>query len=128
MTALASAPDEPLAVALHRAASEVGDRYDVPVRSSLDEAVHVAPDARVQLVRIAREAVSNAARHAAAETITVTLSPGLLEVQDAGQGFDVRRSNGGFGLTSMRERAAAIGATVAVESLPGHGTKVRVRW
>jgi signal transduction histidine kinase len=128
VTALAAAPDETLAVALHRAASEVGDRYDVPVRSSLDESVQVAPDARVQLVRIAREAVSNAARHAATAAITVTLSPGLLEVQDAGRGFDVRRSNGGFGLTSMRERAEAIGATVAVDSMPGSGTRVRVRW
>jgi signal transduction histidine kinase len=129
MTALTASPDEALSTALRRTAAEVGDRYDVPVELSVDETVFVPPDTREQLVRIAREAVSNAARHAGTQVITVVLRPGCLEVGDAGRGFDPSRGReGGFGLTSMRERAEAIGATVDVESEPGRGSRVRVTW
>jgi len=129
MTALTVPPDEALATALRRTASEVGDRYDVPVELSLDETVAVPPGTREQLVRIAREAVSNAARHAGTPAISVALRTGCLEVADAGRGFDpLRGREGGFGLTSMRERAAAIGAVVLVESEPERGTRVRVTW
>ena len=129
MAALTAPPDEALAAALRRTAAEVGDRYDVPVELTLDESVTVSPDAREQLVRIAREAVSNAARHAGAPAITVALRTGYLEVADAGRGFDPSRGReGGFGLTSMRERAAAIGAVVLVESEPERGTRVSVTW
>ena len=52
MTALTAPPDEALATALRRTASEVGDRYDVPVELTLDETVAVPPGAREQLVGI----------------------------------------------------------------------------
>jgi signal transduction histidine kinase len=129
ISALTAPPDEPLAEALRRAAGEVGDRYDVAVELHLDETVVVPSDEREELVRIAREAVANAARHAAAPVISVALRDHCLEVTDQGRGFDpVRGRNGGFGLTSMRERAAAIDAAVEVESAVGRGTKVRVTW
>ncbi len=129
ITALAAPPDEGLASALRRAANEVGDRYDVPVELSLDESVMVAPAVREDLVRIAREAVTNAARHAEAPAISVALASGCLEVADGGRGFDPARGRpGGFGLTSMRERAEAIDAAVHIESCAGRGTKVRVTW
>ena len=129
MAAMTAPPDEALATALRRTASEVGDRYDVSVRLDLDESASVPPGSREQLVRIAREAVSNAARHAGTPAITVALRTGCLEVSDAGRGFDPSRGReGGFGLTSMRERAAAIGAVVLVESEPERGTRVRVTW
>ncbi|HET9945013.1 MAG TPA: ATP-binding protein [Actinomycetes bacterium] len=129
MTALTAPPDEALAAALRRTAAEVGDRYDVPVELTLDETVAVPPDTREQLVRIAREAVSNAARHSSTPAITVALRTGCIEVADSGHGFDPSRGReGGFGLTSMRERAAAIGAVVLVESEPERGTKVSVTW
>jgi signal transduction histidine kinase len=129
MTTLTAAPDEALATALRRTAAEVGDRYDVAVELTLDESVAVPPRTREQLVRIAREAVSNAARHAGTPAITVALRSGCLEVADSGRGFDPSRGReGGFGLTSMRERAAAIGAAVHVESEPERGTRVTVTW
>lgn len=129
INALVVSPDDGLAAAVQRASCEVGDRYDVPVTLSLDESVCVTPDMREALVRIAREAVANAARHARTPSIAVTLSEGCLEVADWGRGFDPQRGRvGGFGLTSMRERAAAIDAAVVVESAPGDGTRVRVAW
>lgn len=129
ISALAAAPDEGLAVAVTRAAHEVGDRYDVPVRLSVDESVVVPSGVREALVRIAREAVSNAARHAQTPAIAVSLSSGYMEIADTGRGFDPTYGRpGGFGLTSMRERASAIDAAVTVDSQPGRGTRVRVTW
>jgi signal transduction histidine kinase len=63
--------------------------------------------------------------------VCVALSgdPLRLEVQDDGQGFDTAASNsGGFGLTSMRERAEGLGAAFRLRSSPGEGTTVRVVW
>jgi signal transduction histidine kinase len=129
ISALAAPPDEGLASALRRAANEVGDRYDVPVELTLDETVVVEPALREDLVRIAREAVTNAARHSKSPAISVALVSGCLEVADRGKGFDPARGRpGGFGLTSMRERAEAIDAAVHIESCAGRGTKVRVTW
>ena len=53
-----------------------------------------------------------------------------LEIVDDGRGFDVSkapsRAEGHFGLTGLNERAEQIGATLILDSTPGHGTTVRV--
>ncbi len=95
------------------------------------------PDVEVTLFRIVQEALANVARHAGAHRIDVTVELGgdavAIEVVDDGVGFDpearsIRARR--LGLTSMRERAASLGATLAVTSTPaptaGHGTSVRV--
>lgn len=86
------------------------------------------------VVRIAQEALHNALRHAEPEHVIVTLScrdggGALLEVTDDGDGFDVdevERTSRRLGLGSMRERARSAGGELAVESLPGKGTSVRL--
>ena len=88
------------------------------------------PDVDAQLLRIGREAVSNAVRHARANNIRMELSYTdreiVLSVRDDGIGFDVAKaaSNGHYGLTSMQERAEAAGGTFKLESQPGRGTVV----
>ncbi len=53
----------------------------------------------------------------------------LLRVRDDGRGFDPARvAEGRLGLISMRERAAAIGATISINSAPGQGTQITVEW
>jgi signal transduction histidine kinase len=89
-------------------------------------------DAAAQVFRIAQEALQNALRHAGAERIEVRLEPGpplVLTVADDGCGFDpdaasVRSQR--LGLTSMEERAAAVGARLAISSREGEGTTVRL--
>jgi len=83
------------------------------------------------LLRIAREAVGNAIRHAAAGRIDVVLagSPSgiVLEIADDGRGFDqvqAAGAEGHYGLVGMRERAERIGATHAIRSGQGGGTRV----
>lgn len=130
LSALTAAPDEPLATTLQRSVSEVGDRYDVPVHFSVDGAVDVSPDLREAILRIVREAVANAARHAEAAAVSVSLTSGEVRVQDDGKGFcpEARSRAGSFGLISMRERAEAMGGVLEIASAPGEGTTVRVTW
>jgi len=86
------------------------------------------------LLHIGREALTNAIKHARASCINVELGFAkkrvLLSVTDDGCGFDAEhrssRSDGGFGLISMRERAEQIGARLNIQSSPGKGTVVVV--
>jgi len=129
VAATTTAPDEPLAVALTRTVLGVGDLFGVPITLTLDETVVGPPAVRDGLVGVAREAVTNAARHSGSSTVEVTLSDRRLTVGDDGDGFDPAYGRpGGFGLTTMRERADAIGAGLTITSAPGHGTRVEVTW
>ncbi|QIN83499.1 PAS domain S-box protein [Rubrobacter tropicus] len=87
------------------------------------------PDAvGAELLRILKEAVNNARRHSEAGRVCVYLEAegdGIrAKVTDDGEGFDPGTIRGGLGQTSMRERAAALGGTLVVESAPGEGTRV----
>ncbi len=91
------------------------------------------PQTERELFRIVQEAVTNVLRHARASTLHVALAfePGrvTVSVRDDGRGFDpAARSirSRRLGLTSMRERARALGGSLSVESAPGEGTTVRV--
>jgi signal transduction histidine kinase len=81
---------------------------------------------------IAQEALNNSLKHAAAATVAVHLylvrDRAELRVEDDGRGFNPQalQDHGGLGLTSMRERAAQIGASLDVSSTPGSGTIVTV--
>ncbi|BAJ31489.1 MULTISPECIES: GAF domain-containing sensor histidine kinase [Kitasatospora] len=86
------------------------------------------------VLRVAQEALHNALRHAGADTVTVTLTGtaprgARLTVRDDGRGFDpesVRRAGRHLGLVSMRDRAAAVGGRLSLESAPGRGTLVEL--
>ena len=127
--ALTSQAGESAEDAVRQAVCEVGDRYDVPVHLGGTDP-GVGPEATEALVRLAREAVSNAARHGAPASVVVTLAPGRLVVEDDGAGFDPARARGGrgFGLVSMRDRAEGLGGRLEVRSAPGAGTRVEVTW
>ncbi len=90
----------------------------------------------VAAYRIAQEALTNVARHAGADTCTVSLaldeaSVLCLEVRDDGRGIPDPQAHSsvraGVGLTSMRERATELGGSLVVEPLPQGGTRVRAR-
>ena len=93
-----------------------------------------SPEHEHELLRIAQEAVSNAVRHAEPKAIRISMTGDAthweLSVADDGVGLsehpDVAAQEG-FGLTSMRERAGAIGAEWSIRSRRGAGTAVVVR-
>jgi signal transduction histidine kinase len=81
---------------------------------------------------VTREAIINSVRHGGAETVTVKLSSSpilRLEVSDDGCGFDVEsavRLPGRQGLRGMHARVHRIGGELAIDSQPGHGTRIEV--
>ncbi len=84
------------------------------------------------LYRIAQEALTNAARHAQATSITMELTKGgkslRLAIRDDGKGFSEQQSNQrrGLGLAGMRTRAAGCGGTFRVSASTGKGTEIEV--
>lgn len=93
----------------------------------------LAPDVEQGLFRIAQEALNNALKHAAPHRIGIgiDLAGGStkLTVRDDGIGFDPsspQATSKRLGLTSMRERAEALGGELRIESSPGGGTTVCV--
>ncbi len=130
-TLISDAP-APLQADLDRAVQDIAERTGAHVDFDVDADIPV--EQHETLVRIVREAVTNATRHGQASHISVTFADGehpVLQVRDNGNGFDpavIAKPNNGFGLVSMRERAEALGATLAVSSTPGKGTIVEVAW
>jgi signal transduction histidine kinase len=129
--ALTRPVDEPLARALVDTTRSVGDRADVVVETDIDPLVEVAPQVREVMLRIASEAIRNAARHGSARTVWVTLrrERGLvLRIRDDGDGFDrdAPRRPDSLGLRSMAERAESVGGKLTVDSEPGKGATVEL--
>jgi two-component system, NarL family, sensor histidine kinase UhpB len=87
-------------------------------------------DAGTEILRVLQEALTNARRHSGARNVQVTLSKDgdelVAEVADDGRGFGAG-TEPGVGLRSMRERAAALGGKLEIESEVGEGTRVRLR-
>lgn len=86
------------------------------------------------LLAVGRELLANAAEHARADNVWLSLATDgdevVLTVRDDGAGFDPavdRVTDGHIGLASQRERAAAVGGLLEVDSAPGAGTRVSVR-
>jgi signal transduction histidine kinase len=87
------------------------------------------------VLRIACEAISNAAKHSGGKVVRAVLEQSesriWLRIEDDGHGISIRSNVLGtqhFGIASMNERAKKIGASLAVESSPGLGTRICFEW
>jgi signal transduction histidine kinase len=108
-------------------------RANLDLNSSVaDKLPSLSPDVEQCIYRVAQEAVTNAARHAKAKTLTVNLESRegkvALTVHDDGVGFDVEKRDKAnhYGLEGMQERAQLVGGEVTVTSKPGEGTTVKL--
>ena len=97
-------------------------------------ATGLKPEHEHELLRISQEAVSNAVRHGHPRNVHITMTDAdndwELSVADDGVGMQQHPellANEGFGLSSMRQRAGAIGGTWNIESHAGAGTRISVR-
>ena len=123
---------EPLADALSRVADEASGRWGASTETHTAPGLELSPPRREALLRIAGEAVTNAARHARSRRIVVELGehPVLqLRVRDDGVGFDPASTEGlggHHGITGMRARAEQLGGRLRIASSPGQGTEVVV--
>lgn len=111
---------------------EWATRWHTPIQLTVTGAHPPLPGrVEVGLYRIAREALTNAARHAQARHIAVQLqfTPQQVHliITDDGTGFDpVQLPPGRYGLIGLNERAKLLGGTLTLESSPGQGTRVEV--
>lgn len=136
---LREVPAPPLA--LQTALREMVDEFmrESTLRVALQsgvESLWLDTDKTIHLVRIAREALSNAARHGHARYATITIQVrngrGEMWIADDGLGFDpaVAPIDGRehFGLSVMKARAASVGGNLRVESALTRGARIGVEW
>jgi PAS domain S-box-containing protein len=124
--------EEGLVAALTKQADALRAREQVSVTvEGPERRLELSPEEEEHLYRIASEALHNVVKHAHADyaTVNVTVQGGVVgvAVSDNGSGFDPTVGHPGhLGLSTMAERAAAIGAHLTVTSAPGTGTTVSV--
>ena len=119
---------------LRQAVDAVLGRTDIKAATFTDSGSALPADVKVQLYRIAQEALSNIWKHSRAAHLTLEFHCThsrrcLLRIADDGHGFDVDADHPGhFGLDNMRSRAAEIDADFSLQSQSGKGTDVTVIW
>jgi signal transduction histidine kinase len=130
-----------LTAAVQAMADKMQETYNQKMAVSIEERVTTQLEMGKQgvIFYIIEEAVNNARKHAAAESINVRLrqiEPGiaLLEIIDNGVGFDIqamtqsydKRANSSLGMVNLRERAELVNGLLQMDSAMGRGTKVQV--
>jgi signal transduction histidine kinase len=136
---------------LHTALEELLGDLDERIRGAGQESPSLAfslspeklrypGEVELHLFRIVQQACLNALKHAQACNLGIRgdLQAGKIElaVEDDGTGFDLSQGldvaslveNRHYGLLTMCERAALIGAVLRIDASPGKGTLVRVSW
>jgi len=124
-----------LAQALTELAENQSERLGLKISLDLEELPELPEDITLAFFRITQEAVNNAARHAEASNVKITLrntgKAAVLEIVDDGKGFQIPediaslRVAGHRGLSNMKERMSIIGGKLSISSLPGKGTGIR---
>jgi signal transduction histidine kinase len=138
MVDLAARSAPTTAAALRLVAAELELRFCVQVNvvvvadTSRGDPREPAPAEREQLVRIAREAITNAVQHGGAKHVDVVLdcqaTDRLLLVSDDGSGIteSALKAKGGFGLPAMQARAALLGGRLRTQRGADGGTRLEV--
>ncbi len=117
---------------LQQAAEALSGRSEIEVTVELQAENGPPGPVRVQLYRMAQEALSNIARHSGARHVHVAWTvpvpgQGRLRISDDGCGFDPELPRPGHvGLGNLGERAAELGATLALRTAPGDGTDLQI--
>ncbi len=121
-----------LGVLIRQLCNAFSGHTGTPVEFHTDGKIILPPDDQIAVYRIAQEALHNIDKHADAADVSVYLARSddelCLHIADNGVGFDDRTmSDVQFGVRGMRQRAEAIGATLDIDSTPGHGTQITLR-
>lgn len=125
--------DGGLLAALRWLASEFSQGTGVSCTVDADADLReLSPDLATMVFRIAQESLNNVRRHARASHVSIRLAveagQWLMTVRDDGLGFDPARRQHGYGVLGMEERARLLGGQLDVQSAPGQGTEVRLRF
>ncbi|HVS05817.1 MAG TPA: GAF domain-containing protein [Candidatus Dormibacteraeota bacterium] len=123
--------DRQLEQALQDLARDFEQKTGVTTVVDIDASLAAELAARAaDLVQLTREALSNVGRHAGAATCRVSLhredGGAVLQIDDDGRGFDPAAPPSGQGMRNIRERVQAIGGQLAIQSVAGEGTNLRI--
>jgi signal transduction histidine kinase len=120
---------------LRRLAAQHGQRTGIPTEVA-GHVGEVSGEVAIAAFRVVQEALTNVVRHAKARHVRIELGTGdasiELAVCDDGVGFDVSATlerasgRGNLGLLGMRERVELLGGSLAIDSEPRSGTRIRV--
>jgi PAS domain S-box-containing protein len=121
--------------ALRVMVEEMSSRAGIPIESFLPERLPpLSGKVERGLCHIAQEALTNAMLHSRTSRIQISLEASadglVLDIHDDGCGFKINSPSAsrGLGLLGMRERARQLGAQLALQSRPGHGTRIHLTW
>jgi signal transduction histidine kinase len=124
-----SAPGD-LPEMIGRQVDDFADRFAILAEMTTDGPVpDVGPKVQAEVLRIVQEALTNVRKHADATVVrvgVVTDEDLRITIADNGRGFRPEVDTGGFGLESMRQRAALMGATLSISSEPRDGTRIEL--
>lgn len=121
----------PLGELLEASLEDVAARSGVALDLEVERDVAVSPAVTEAVLRVAREAATNAVRHGHATKLRIVLrgERGIeLSVEDNGSGIDDGAVHAGFGLTSLRERTELTGGRLRVSAATGGGAVVTAEW
>lgn len=117
---------------LTQLAQAVRGRKTIELSLAIEDIHPLPPDVHVVFYRVAQEMLNNVVKHSQAKqgAIFLNSSPAGVElrVRDNGIGFDPQTRKAGLGLTSMKERAELVGATIEFVSQLGQGTEIIITW
>jgi signal transduction histidine kinase len=129
----AALEEQPLDRALVEMAGEMGRRAGVEAGCTVDpRAAQLDRAVQETLYRVTQEALTNVAKHAHAQHVTLSLAlrdgSAVLEVCDDGVGLAAERAGAaGYGVRGMRERVEAQGGTLTLRPRPAGGTELQAR-
>lgn len=104
---------------------------DISLRTAGDTHRTLPETVATAVLRTCQEALNNVVKHAAADTVVITLAVWDLEltldVFDDGRGFHPTAPTGGYGLSGLSRRITDLGGNLTVESEPGQGTVLALK-
>jgi signal transduction histidine kinase len=109
--------------------AKVASSSKIRFSSELDRIDDVfSPEAEINIYRIVQESLNNIVKHSRAESAKVSIKRDArhidIIIQDDGRGLDTEKTNGGFGLKGISERARILGAKYVIHSAAGQGTTI----
>lgn len=118
---------------IHEFIARLNDIQSIRINFYAPEIVPVSREAKAHLYRIIQEIIHNAVKHAAAETLEISIKISdnklLLQLSDDGCGFDFKTkvSGPGMGLSNITRRVAVLHGDMHIDTKPGKGTAYTIQ-
>lgn len=108
---------------------KVASSSEIRFSSEMDRIDNMfSPEAEINIYRVVQESLNNIVKHSRARNAKISIARNArhvdITIQDDGRGLDTEKTNGGFGLKGISERARMLGAKYVIHSVAGQGTTI----